>query len=137
MTKVDFYQLNADKHRADRVACQLCQKAYENAQTTLLLTENAEQTAQLDKLLWVFSEESFVPHDTEHDESFPAPILIVDTAPQDCERQLLINLSNRIPDNYAQYERIIELVTEDNKQQARKHYSYYRERGYPLNHHNL
>ena len=137
MTRIDFYQLNADNQRADRVACQLCQKAYENAQTTLLLTENAEQTAQIDKLLWVFSDDSFVPHDTEHDDGFRTPVLILDTAPEDCERQLLINLSNRIPDNYAQYERIIELVTEENRQQARKHYSFYRERGYPLNHHNL
>ncbi|RLA09844.1 MAG: DNA polymerase III subunit chi, partial [Gammaproteobacteria bacterium] len=36
-----------------------------------------------------------------------------------------------------QFERVIELVTEDNKQQAREHYSFYKERGYPLNHHNL
>jgi DNA polymerase IIIc chi subunit len=28
-------------------------------------------------------------------------------------------------------------VTEENKTQAREHYSYYKERGYPLNHINL
>ncbi len=137
MTRIDFYQLSPGNQRADRVACQLCQKAYENSQTALLLTESPEQTAQLDKQLWVFRDDSFVPHDTEHTDDFQTPILIQDATPKDCDRQLLINLSNRIPDNFAQYERIIELVTEDNKQQARKRYSYYRERGYPLNHHNL
>lgn len=137
MTRIDFYQLNPERHRVDRVVCQLCQKAYENAQKTLLLTQNPEQSAHLDKQLWVFSDDSFVPHDIEPTSDFETPILIQETTPEDCERQLLINLSDKIPDNFAQYERIIELVTEDNKQQARKHYSFYKERGYPLNHHNL
>jgi len=137
MTRIDFYQLNPDRHRSDRVVCQLCQKAYENQQKTLLLTQNPEQSAHLDKQLWVFSDDSFVPHDVDQTDGFDTPILIQDTAPQDCERQLLINLSGNIPDNFAQFERIIELVTQDNKQQARKHYSFYKERGYPLNHYNL
>ncbi len=137
MTRIDFYQLNPERHRADRVICQLCQKAYESAQKTLLLTQSPEQSAHLDKRLWVFDDDSFIPHDTEPASDFETPILIQETIPEDCERQLLINLSDNIPDNFAQYERIIELVTEDNKQQARKHYSFYKERGYPLNHHNL
>lgn len=137
MTRIDFYQLNPDRHRTDRVVCQLCQKAYENQQKTLLLTQTPEQSAHLDKQLWVFSDDSFIPHDVDQTDGFDTPILIHDVPPQDCERQLLINLSGNIPDNFAQFERIIELVTEDNKLQARKHYSFYKERGYPLNHHNL
>jgi DNA polymerase-3 subunit chi len=50
---------------------------------------------------------------------------------------LLINLSASVPNYFAQFERVIELVTEDNKAQARAHYSYYKERGYPLKHVNL
>ncbi len=137
MTRIDFYQLSPERHRADRIVCQLCQKAYENAQKTLLLTQSAEQSAHLDKLLWVFNDDSFIPHDTETTADFETPILIREKVAADCERQLLINLSDSIPDNFAQYERIIELVTEDNKQQARKHYSFYKGRGYPLKHHNL
>ncbi|MCP4487990.1 MAG: DNA polymerase III subunit chi [Gammaproteobacteria bacterium] len=137
MTRIDFYQLNPDRHRADTVVCQLCQKAYEGKQKTFLLTNSAEQTEQLDRQLWVFRDDSFVPHDTELVDSFDTPILLSEKPQPDCQRQLLINLTDTIPSNFAQYERIIELVTEDNKQQARKHYSFYKERGYPLNHHNL
>ncbi len=137
MTRIDFYQLSADRHRADKVVCQLCQKAYEGKQKTFLLTQSPEQTAHLDRQLWVYSDDSFVPHDTELSDSFETPILLNDQPQPDCQRQLLINLADIIPDNFAQYERVIELVTEDNKQQARKHYSFYKERGYPLNHHNL
>lgn len=137
MTRIDFYQLDAQSHNADRVVCQLCQKAYDNSKLTLLLTENTEHTVRLDKQLWIFTDDSFVPHDTDQCDDFETPILIRHTAPADCERQLLINLNPQIPDNFAQYERIIELVTEENRTQAREHYSFYRERGYPLNHHHL
>ena len=137
MTRIDFYQLDSTRHRSDRVVCQLCQKAYDNQQNTLLLTQNPEQTAYLDKQLWVFSDDSFVPHDTERVAGFDTPILLNDKPQADCNRQLLINLTDEIPENFAQYERIIELVTDDNKQSARRHYSFYKERGYPLNHYNL
>ncbi len=137
MTRIDFYQLDPQRHQADKVVCQLCQKAYEKQQKTLLLTQSPDQTSHLDRQLWVFNDESFVPHDTEQQDAFDTPILINNSSDSGDERQLLINLSENIPDNFAQYERIIELVTEENKQQARQHYSFYKERGYPLNHHNL
>jgi DNA polymerase-3 subunit chi len=137
MTRIDFYQLNPQQQNADRIVCQLCQKAFENDQYTLLLTQSQQQSAHLDRQLWIFSDDSFIPHDAEESEEFKSPILIHDKPEFRGERQLLINLSNEIPAYFAQFERVIELVTEDNKQQAREHYSFYKERGYPLNHHSL
>jgi DNA polymerase-3 subunit chi len=137
MTRIDFYQLPAQPHNHDRVVCQLCQKAYESNQFTLLLTQTPEQTAYLDRLLWIFNDDSFVPHDVLESDDFKSPVLIQNEAEPRGDRQLLINLNNSIPGYFAQFERVIELVTEDNKQQARQHYSYYKERGYPLKHYNL
>lgn len=137
MTRVDFYQLNPQQHNQDRVVCQLCQKAYDNNQKTLLLTQSPEQTAHLDRQLWTFNDDSFLPHDSEETEGLLSPILIHNQPDPQGERQLLINLSSTIPAYFAQFERVIELVTEDNKQSAREHYSFYKERGYPLNHHTL
>jgi len=137
MTRVDFYQLNPQQPNQDRVVCQLCQKAYENKQFTLLLTQNQQQTAHLDRQLWVFNDDSFIPHDAQDSDEFKTPILVHDEPEFKGDRQLLINLTNTIPTNFAQFERVIELVTEEIKQQAREHYSYYKERGYPLNHYNL
>ena len=137
MTRIDFYQLDPARHQADQVVCRLCQKAWENRKLTLLLTESAQQSQQLDQKLWTFVDDSFLPHDTEETGDFVTPILIHDNPDPAGERQLLINLSGRVPGYFAQFERVIELVTEDNKAQARQHYSYYKERGYPLNHHNL
>jgi len=140
MTRVDFYQLNPKQHNQDRVVCQLCQKTYNSNQKTLLLTQSPEQTAHLDRQLWIFKDDSFIPHDAHVDDefdSFLSPILIHDKPDPQGERQLLINLSTLVPSYFAQFERVIQLVTEDNKQSAREHYTFYKERGYPLNHHTL
>jgi DNA polymerase-3 subunit chi len=137
MTRIDFYQLNPERHRYEQVVCRLCEKAWEQKQLTLLLTEDAAQSQMLDQRLWTFSDDSFVPHDSEDSEDFVTPILIHDNPDPAGERQLLINLSASVPPYFAQFERVIELVTEENKAQARAHYSYYKERGYPLNHVNL
>lgn len=136
MTRIDFYQLTP-QHNFDRVLCQLCQKAWENKQHTLLLTQSAEQSAHLDQKLWTFDDDSFVPHDCELEDDFKTPILIHNAPTAHADRPLLINLAQQIPDYFAQFERVIELVTEDNKQLAREHYSFYKQRGYPLQHVNL
>ncbi len=137
MTRIDFYQLSPERPRYDLLVCQLCQKAYESKQLTLLLTQNRQQSEHLDNRLWTYSDESFLPHDSEDTEGFITPILIHDDPDPGGDRQLLINLSASVPAYFAQFERVIELVTEENKTQAREHYSYYKERGYPLKHINL
>ncbi len=137
MTRIDFYQLNPARHRYDQVVCQLCQKAYDSDQLTLLLTHDPQQSRLLDQKLWTFRDDSFLPHDNEQSACPVTPILIHDNPDPRGDRQLLINLSASVPPYFAQFERVIELVTEDNRQQARAHYSYYKERGYPLNHVNL
>ena len=137
MTRIDFYQLNPARHRYDQVVCQLCQKAYDSQQLTLLLTRDPQQSQHLDQKLWTFRDDSFLPHDSEEAEGLVTPILIHDNPDPGSDRQLLINLSSTVPIYFAQFERVIELVTDENRQQAREHYSFYKERGYPLNHVNL
>ncbi len=138
MTRIDFYQLDPARHRYDHVVCQLCQKAYDSKQLTLLLTEDLLQGQQLDRALWAFADDSFLPHDTaEIDGLIKTPILIQDDPNPQGDRQVLINLSSKVPEFFAQFERVIELVTDDNKQQARERFSYYKHRGYPLKHINL
>jgi DNA polymerase III subunit chi len=137
MTRIDFYQLDPARHGYDQVVCTLCQKAWDSRQLTLLLTQSVEQSRHLDQRLWTFVDDSFVPHDCEESADFVTPILIHDNPDPAGERQLLINLSSSVPPYFAQFERVIELVTEENKAQARANYSYYKERGYPLNHVNL
>lgn len=137
MTRIDFYQLDPARHRYDQIVCQLCQKAYDKGQLTLLLTSDPQQTQFLDQRLWTFRDDSFLPHDSDEVDNPPTPILVHDNPAPRGERQLLINLSAEVPPYFAQFERVIELVTDDNRPRARAHYSFYKERGYPLKHVNL
>ena len=137
MTRIDFYQLDSGRHSSDRIVCQLCHKAYESKQLTLLLTQSPEQSSHLDRHLWLFEDDSFIPHDAQDSIEFLTPILIHDEPEPKGDRQLLINLKTTIPDYFAQFERVIELVTDDNKTAAREHYNFYRERGYTIDHHTL
>lgn len=137
MTRIDFYQITDSALSADGLVCKLCQKAYQSQQSVLLLTANPLQTERLDRLLWSNEEESFIPHDQQEQDGLLTPVLLNHQADPRGERQLLINLSEEIPLFFAQFERVIELVTNDNKEQARVHYSYYKDRGYELNHHKL
>ncbi len=136
MTRIDFYQLNPSR-RAEDVVCRLCEKAYTQQQKVLVLTRDAEQTERLDQLLWVYEDDSFIPHDIEEVEGMTTPVLIQDNPPASSHREILINLSADIPEFFAQFDRVLELVTEDNRSDARDRYRFYKDRGYELHHHNL
>lgn len=137
MTRIDFYQITDSHYSEDDLIYKLCHKAYATKQNVLLLTANAQQTQRLDQLLWAHDDESFLPHDQQEQDGFITPVLINHEADPRGERQLLINLSAEVPLFFAQFERVFELVTHENKTVARSHYSFYKDRGYPLNHHTL
>jgi DNA polymerase-3 subunit chi len=137
MTRVDFYQITESPLQEDDLVCKLCHKAYEAGKKTLLLTSDAQHSERLDRLLWTNQDESFLPHDRQEQEGLISPILVTHQADPRGERELLINLSREIPLYFAQFERVIELVTHDNTENARNHYSFYKDRGYELHHHSL
>lgn len=137
MTRIDFYQLDQARHRQEDVVCKLCAKAYTQKQNILILTQSPEQSDQLDQLLWVFEDDSFIPHDVEEVEGLTTPVLIHDAPAAPDNREVLINLSASVPTFFAQFERVLELVTDDNRDSARDRYRYYKDRGYELHHHNL
>ena len=137
MTQVDFYQLKSDKFDIMSMACALCTKAYQQNQKVLALTNNRQQTEKLDQLLWTQQENSFIPHDIEEQENIVSPVLIRHEADPRGERQILINLNQEIPVYFAQFERVIELISDENLEVARSHYRHYQERGYEIRHHKI
>ncbi len=59
--------------------------------------------------------------------------------PDSRQNGILINLAQRVPSFFSRFERTLEIVTQDEEQRARsrQRYTYYRERGYPMQHFNL
>ncbi len=142
--QVDFYILGkVDRVAKIRYACVIAQKAYSQSMKVYLLTENHEQSEQLDKLLWTFSQSSFIPHTiannaTENWQHFP--LQIGDTIDMDSNgtgdrADLLICLINDIPQAHTQFRRVADLVIDTEKASARARFRYYREQGIEPNTH--
>lgn len=136
MTRVDFYQLSAQGRSELEVIFRLLHKAFEQQLNTLVLGRDEQHCLQLNEQLWSFDEQSFLPHGLNQ-ELGHQPILIQTVAENSEQRQLLLNLNPEIPACFSQFERVIELITENNLQNARQHYRFYKDRGYPLELHQL
>lgn len=141
MTKVDFYLLQ-DNSSQNRVvfACRLADKAYRLGNRVFIHTESADQTRQLDDLLWTFQQNSFVPHAIyQAAQNNPPPVLLAHNAEPDASNQVLINLAAEVPPFFSRFERVAELVNQnaDIRHQGRSRYSFYKDRGYPLRTHEI
>ena len=141
--QVDFYLLSdTDARAAVRAACRLAEKAYEQGLRVQVRTADAAATAQVDELLWTFSDRSFVPHCVYPGDAAlvgESPVLISSAAGPDTHRGVLINLSPAMPNDGAAFERVLEIVPadEDSKKLARTRWRTYRDAGMEPKSHNL
>jgi DNA polymerase-3 subunit chi len=143
MTRVDFYILgDQDAQSRWSFACRLVEKVLGQQHQVYLHTENRDQALYVDNLLWSFKPESFIPHDLgiERLTAKPATLHIGygETAP-DHHHDVLINVSQHIPTFFSRFERVAEIVSQDDDTRAlmRQHYTFYKERGYLLHNHDL
>jgi DNA polymerase-3 subunit chi len=141
--RVDFYVLSEEDAVAPlRFACRLAEKAVEQGHRVYLRTASPPQTQRMDDLLWTFNDRSFLPHEiTTGSEVGHTRVMVVigeSTAPPS-HRQLLINLTDAVPEDLGDYERIVEIVAADpeKKRLSRERYKSYRERGCTLESHNV
>ena len=141
MARVDFYILKDEGVIArNRFACRLMEKAYQQNERVYLHCGNSIEAEQLDKLLWTFRDISFVPH-TRVGEAHADNVAILighEEIPAD-ENNILVNLANDVPAAYQQFQRVIEVVPQDQelKQQLRDHYRIYREADCELSTHEV
>lgn len=143
MTQVDFYILASESDDARLTfACRLAEKAMSKAHQVYIHSASHGEGSRLDKLLWTFSQGSFVPHRIAEPGAggTPEPVLIgFGEEPAGDHRDLMINLADCVPEFFSSYGRVAEVVDEapGRKQSGRERYRYYRDRGYPLNTHRI
>jgi DNA polymerase-3 subunit chi len=144
MTHVDFYILS----EPDKLGfvCRLAEKGFHLGHRIYVHAESEQQAAQLDDLMWTFKQGSFVPHalcDADLDVEFPIligyqePSVPVHAAHADRPREVLVNLRLQLPDFFARFERVAEIVAPDEagKQAGRERFRLYRELGCALETH--
>ena len=135
MTKIDFYQI-CDEEIS--FTCRLIDQVYRRGHLIYVHTIDLVKARALDDHLWVFREDSFIPHALQ-DTGIEAPIKIgCGHEPLD-HQDVLINLSGVVPHFFSRFDRVAEVVpVEENKRQAaRDNYSFYQQRGYALNYHQM
>jgi DNA polymerase-3 subunit chi len=136
MTRIDFHTNVPDKIG---YVCRLVRKARAADCRVVLFAEDLAQLAALDQALWTFSELEFLPH-VMADDALAAQTPIVLTADDQQpvpHHQILINLSPVTPNHFAQFERMLEIVSAETTDASagRDRYRFYQQRGYPLTHH--
>jgi DNA polymerase-3 subunit chi len=132
MTRIDFHSNVGD---SIAYACRLARKAYLSGQPLIVLAE-PDRLKRFDEQLWTFKPLEFVPH-CMADSALAAetPVLLTASLVQDQQHQILLNLSATVPPQFARFERLLEVVGNEEHELAagRERYRFYRDRGYVLN----
>jgi DNA polymerase III subunit chi len=135
MTRIDFHSNVGD---SIAYACRLARKAYMSGQPLIVLAE-PERLKRFDEQLWTFKPLEFVPH-CMADSALAAetPVLLaasLDAVLENQQHQILLNLAAAVPPQFARFERLLEVVGNDEHElvAGRERYRFYRDRGYVLN----
>lgn len=139
MTEVAFHFNVPDKLG---YACRLLRKAAGSG-AKVVVTGEAELLRALDTELWTFSALEFLPHchaaSADAQVLAASPIVLADAPRATPHQEVLVNLGTRIPDGFERFERLIEVVTQEDedRQQARMRWKHYADRGYAIKRHDL
>lgn len=139
MTRIDFYVSDCNDALArERIACRLAAKALRLGHHLHIHLADEATLGRLDELLWTFSDASFLAHE-RLEENPAAPITIAAGGAPQPAPELLINLADDIPKFFSHFPRVAEIVSAQApvRAQGRERFRFYRDRGYPLQHHTL
>ena len=141
MTKVDFYVVSRPEPNALlSTACRLTDKAFRLRHRVFINAASPEQANALDRLLWTFRDDSFIPHARASAGSDPDdPVRIGSGEAPDAPFDVLINLAEDVPLWAREGARVAEIVGADpqSRNAGRKRYRHYRDEGCELSSHDL
>ena len=134
MTQVDFYILPETTSDARWLfACRLVDKVQRMGMRVLVAMESEADARAFDELLWTFKPESFIPHQLLNGGKH-ASVEITFTQEAGDHQGLLLNLSKSIPPYFSRFERLSEIVIQEQQSllASRERFSFYKSRGYPI-----
>jgi DNA polymerase-3 subunit chi len=131
--RIDFYF--GVEHRL-QYACRVVRKARSAGKTVLAFARDADRLARFDAALWTFSALDFLPHVyVATPLAARTPIVLTLDAAAAPGRDLLLNLDDEAPADFgalfARFERVIEVVSQDDADRAaaRSRFKRYRDGG--------
>ena len=141
MTQIDFYLLQpgAPGNRW-MLACRLAEKAYQQGRRVHLQVDSEADARYMDQLLWTFRDGSFVPHGLAGQaDPRRTPVIIGHGETAGDQQEVLINLAAEVPPFFSRFERVAETLDQEQASldAGRRRFRFYRDRGYPLQHHDI
>ena len=142
MTNISFhFNVTNTQH----YVCRLVKKAWQQENPVLVVGEQ-DWLEELDGALWSFSDVDFIPHafvgeeaDDVSDEKVNVWLATPDQINTLAESHagFLIHCSDTQPAGFERFDRLIEIVPQamPSVALARERWKYYKQRGYPLTHH--
>jgi DNA polymerase-3 subunit chi len=140
VTEIDFHFNTPDKVN---YACRLLRKAVGARGARVVVVAEPQTIDAIDLALWQVSAVDFVAHCRAGAE--PAllarsPVVLMNgpAAPSPLpHQQVLLNLAPEVPDGFERFERLIDIVTDDDvdRQVARVRWRHYASRGYAITRH--
>jgi len=137
MTQIDFYTHVGNKLG---VACRLAAKAHAQGLRVAVLCPDAATAQSVDRLLWTTSPLAFVPHcQASHPLAPRTPVVIDHEGVAPAHDEVLLNLRTEWPPVFSRFQRLIEIVSQDDsdRAEARARFKFYRDRGYEIRTHDL
>ena len=121
--------------------CKLIEKGYkQNINPIYIKTNTQKQAEELDKILWTFRQESYIPHtlvDQVSNNTQPVQIGWIDNEIEDAEA--IINLSDGMPDISNHLKKIHEIIEniDEKKEKARERWKKYKSIGFNIKAHKV
>ena len=141
MTSIDFYILGQTTQQARfDFVCRLVEKVYGEGRNVYIHTANEEDARFMDDLMWQYKAESFLPHNLIGDDQQPQAQIQIGFGEHPLHHHdVLVNLTDPIPTFFSRFERVLEVVIQDEAilEQTRQHYKFYRDRGYEVTHRDM
>jgi len=126
-----------------RMACEVVRKHYDKGRRLVIYCSDADLLERFDILLWGFEATAFIPHVRADDPlAAQTPIWLSEKGigpPPVSSPVWLMNLDVQCPPNGAKYERILEIVSQDEPSvmAARERWRQYKAQGYDLRAHDV
>jgi DNA polymerase III subunit chi len=142
MTEIQFHFNVPDRLL---YACRLLRKALRSGASGVAVHAPGPTLAALDRTLWTFDPQEFIPHVLVRSGDGPPPLLartpiwLVPRADMGAHHPVLVYLGDEPAEGFESYTRLIEIVSTDEaeREAARRRWKHYAARGYAIQRHEV
>ena len=132
MTEIKFF-FNVDNKL--QFACKMAKRAYEDGRKLIVYAPSPKLADEFDRLLWTFSQLSFVPHvKASHPLASETPIIIASDDSGLPHHEALLNIGDEPPPFFSRFDALREVVSSesDDRAHARERLKFYKSRGFDI-----